>query len=122
MPRTNFSEVHVGERLPDVRGRKFNDAVFRDCTFTKTAGAMFRNCVMDSSKIDAKDIREVIGTTLTLDCFFFENFEFSPEVFDSILYLLTTGKGNDEKRAALRGLVDAQRLKLFERIFGTTER
>lgn len=117
----NYTETHMGETLPDVRGRRFVNALLSDCTFRKVAGAQFINSVLAGSKLDADDIRDFLGTTMTLDCFTFENLELSPPAFDAILFLLTMTRANDASRAKLEQVIDPHRLRLFRRLFPDTE-
>jgi len=117
----NYSEVHQGETLLDLRWRRFAGALFADCTFRDVSGAVFQDCVLHGSRLDTEDIREMLGVTLSLDCFTFDGLHLSPTALDGFLYLLTMTAGNDETRAKVEAAIDPARLKLFRRIFANTE-
>jgi len=124
MPRTasrKFSEVHQDAPLGDVRNRPFRNALLSDCVLTRIAGATFENCVMAGSSVQADDIRDILGATVTLDCFTFEGLRLSPTTLDAFLYLLVQTVGNDTTRAKLEAAIDPQRLRLFRKLFPQTE-
>jgi len=124
MPRPatrQFSETHQGEALGDVRGRRFDNALLADCEIARIAGATFKNCVMDGSSIQADDIRDILGVTVTLDCFTFVGLRLSPVTLDAFLYLLVQTTGNDTTRAKVEAAIDPQRLRLFRKLFPQVE-
>ncbi len=116
-----YSEVHQGAALPNVEGRRFFNALLSGCVFRRVTDAQFVRSVLHGSKLDASDIRDFLGVTMTLDCFTFEGLQLSPEAFDAILFLLTMTKGNDAARARVEACMDHHRLKLYRRLFPQTE-
>jgi len=117
----HYSEVHEGETLPDLRGRRFSNALFSDCRLRNVAKARFIDCVFQNSKLEAADIRELLGVAVTLDCHTFQGTELSDVTLDAILYLLTLGKGNDAKRSAIEELIGPRRVAEFRRMFPGAE-
>lgn len=101
-----FVEKHIDEEFTDVPSPK-TKAEFYDCTFHKLNGATLKDCTMHGSKFVMTKPEDIIGLTLTMDCFFFTELELSPEVFDMLLLLICKTKGNTQKR-----------LKIIEDIVG----
>lgn len=95
-----FTEKHVDETFSEVPAPK-DKVEFYDCTFHKLAGAVLKDCTMYGSKFAMTKPEDIIGLTLTMDCFFFDNLELSPEVFDMLLLLICKTKGNTDKRLAI---------------------
>lgn len=116
-----YSETHIGESLPDLTGRRFYGALLADCKLGRVAGAVFKDCVLAGSELQASDVRDFLGVTLTLDCFTFEGLRLSPEALDGILFLLTMTQGNDATREKIAAAIDPERLKLYRRLFPQTE-
>lgn len=95
-----FREVHTDEEFLETPEPK-NKAGFYDCTFHKLNGAVLKNCTMRGSKFAMTKPEDIIGLTLTMDCFFFSELELSPEVFDLLLLLICKTRGNTKKRLAI---------------------
>lgn len=93
-------EKHMSEEFLDTPPPTSN-AEFWDCTFHKLAGATLIDCSLNGCKMAMTKPQDIIGLSLTLDCFTFSNLELSPEVFDFMLLLLCKTKGNVDKRKAL---------------------
>jgi hypothetical protein len=92
-----FTQVHIDEDLSNLKGT-FENALFFNCKFHSLNGLTLKNCVLDHSHFTASDPKDLLGFTLTLDCFSFEDVELSETVFDTLLLLLCKSKGNTEKR------------------------
>lgn len=116
-----YKAVYQGATFEDVRGRRFDNALLSDCVLRRIAGATFCNCVLAGSTVDADDIRDILGATVTLDCFTFEGLRLSPTTLDAFLYLLTLTTGNDTTRGRLEAAIEPQRLRLFQKLFPSTE-
>ena len=110
-------EAHYNEEFGDVRGQVFNNQLLHRCHITGMSNATFKKCNLRNSHIDIKSLTDILGVTMTLDCFTFNELRLSPEVLDALIFLLTTTAENDEKRAALRSMIDPKRLRLLERQF-----
>jgi hypothetical protein len=95
-----FKEKHVAETFDRVPEPKKN-VEFYGCTFKDLAGATLQNCSLSGCKFVMTKPEEIIGLTVTMDCFSFSNVELSPEVFDLLLLLICKSKGNTEKRKAI---------------------
>ena len=95
-----FSETHIDENLGRIKGT-FENALFFNCTFESLDGLTLKNCVLNHSKVTARNPSDLLGTTVTLDCHTFSNVEMTPEAFDMLLLLLCKTKGNEEKRRAI---------------------
>jgi hypothetical protein len=95
-----FIEKHIDEVFEEVPAPKRN-VEFYDCTFKKLSGAVLENCSLSGCKFAMTKPEDIIGLTVTMDCFSFSNVELSPEVFDLLLLLICKSKGNTEKRKAI---------------------
>lgn len=95
-----FKEKFIDRVFTEVPPPK-NNAEFYDCEFQKLGGATLANSSLSGCKFTMTDPRDIIGLTVTMDCFTFENLELSPEVFDMLLLLICKTKGNTEKRLAI---------------------
>lgn len=95
-----FREKHIDELFEEVPAPKRN-VEFYDCTFNKLGGAVLENCSLSGCKFAMTDPADIIGLTVTMDCFTFSNLELSPEVFDMLLMLICKSKGNNEKRLSI---------------------
>lgn len=117
-----FKEKHIDEVFEQAPSPK-NNVEFYDCTFKKLAGAMLSNCSLHGCKFAMTKPEDVIGLTLTLDCFSFSNLELSPEVFDFLLLLICKTKGNTAKRRAIiEDVVGHDKAVELLRTFETLER
>lgn len=113
---SEYSEVHWGETV-DLTGQRLQDAQFHDCVITGLRNTWLVGCDMAGSKVDIRDPVGILDATLTVNCYTFKDVELSEMVFDSMIYLLSLGNGNDAKRRALREMVEPSRLRLFDRVF-----
>jgi hypothetical protein len=95
-----LKEKHIDEVFTEVPEPK-DHAEFYDCTFHKLNGAVLKDCTMMGSKLVMTKPEDIIGATVTMDCFFFNELELSPEVFDLLLLLICRTKGNTKKRLAI---------------------
>lgn len=69
------------------------------------------------TKFEPKSLSDMLGVTLTLDCFTFDGFHWNELAMDAMLYLLSMTAGNDERRAILRRMVRPESLIDFEKLF-----
>lgn len=97
-------------------GKTFTNWLFYNCTFRSVAGLSLTNCVLDRSRFLVDRISDALGFTLTLNCFSFSDVEYSELLFDLLLYLLTTTKGNDEKREKITQILGVDKMQKFERV------
>ena len=95
-----FKEIHNREVFEEAPSSK-NNVEFYNCTFKKLANATLTNCSLSGCKFDMTKPEDIIGLSLTMDCFTFSNLELTPEVFDLLLLLICKTKGNTEKRLAI---------------------
>src|SRR6185436_17322407 len=95
-----FSETHIDEDCSNLTGNHEN-ALFFNCTLCSLSGLTLKNCDLNRSKFTTDQIRDALGFTLTLDCNSFSGVEFPPLLFDLLMVLAITTRGNDEKRAKL---------------------
>ncbi len=95
-----YKEIHNREVFEEVPPPK-NNVEFYNCTFKNLANATLTNCSLSGCKFDMTKPEEIIGLSVTMDCFSFSNLELSPEVFDLLLLLICKTKGNNEKRLAI---------------------
>lgn len=122
MDKNSYAATFHNQKFPDVRGRRFENALFASCEFGKAAGAHFVNCVFRNCKFTATDLRDVLGIGLTLDCFVFGGIELSPPIMEALIHLLTLTKGNDAIRKKLTTTIDPAHFRYLQRFFETVER
>lgn len=101
----NWRAIHDSVNLPDVSGQRFFRELFYNCRFENVRNATFADCCLLNSKFDARNLTDVLGVTMSLDCFTFSGLEFNEAAFSGIVKLMSLTKGNDEKRAILRRMV-----------------
>ena len=115
-----FSRTHISENCSENKGVHENELFF-DCTFNKLNGLTLKDCDLNRSKFVTKSLRDALGLTLTLDCHSFSNVEYSEELFDMMLALLTMTKGNDEKRSQLIEVIGQKKYQALNRLLKATE-
>lgn len=113
---TGFREFVEGRDV-DLTNSRIRDVSFRDCRIVSLQSALLEHCQLDTCRLDITDLRLLLDSTVTLNCFTFDGLEMTPESFDAFLYLFTITRGNDKKRAAVRDLIDPLRLRMFEKLF-----
>lgn len=116
-----WRENHIGENLGDVSTRRFVRENFFECTITCMRNTVFEHCSLAFTKLEPKRISDLLGLTMTLDCFTFQDLEMNELAFEILLYLISTSKGNDEKREAIRSLISAKNLRYFKNEFACHE-
>jgi hypothetical protein len=116
-----WRESHHDEDLSEIRGRRFSRTLFATCRFEDMRGAHFEHCCFIYSKIQPRSLSDILGVTLTLDCFTFDTLEFNELGLDAILYLLTMTKGNDEKREIIKRLISPDNATDFAKLFAKLE-
>lgn len=107
----NWRKISDSKNLPDVSGQTFFRELFYNCRFENVRNATFNQCCLLNSKFDARNLADVLGVTMSLDCFTFSGLEFNDAAFSGIVQLLSMTKGNDEKRAILRRLASEKIVK-----------
>ncbi|CAK0752179.1 hypothetical protein CCP3SC15_1830002 [Gammaproteobacteria bacterium] len=99
-----FSEIHIEQGEP-VHPKEYENALFFDSVFDDLRGLTLKDCDLNRSRFVTADVEKALGFTLTLNCHSFGGVEYSPLLFDLLLYLLTITKGNDAKRHELKKLL-----------------
>lgn len=120
-PLRQFSEIHIDEDRSELHSVQLDNALLHGCTFRDLRGVVLKDCVLNRSKFTTESVREALGFTLTLDCHSFNDVEFSPLLFDLLLFLLTTSAGNDDKRKRLADLLGKERVGAFEKVLRSVE-
>lgn len=112
----DWRAIHDSQNLPDVSGKHFVRELFYGCRFENVRNATFQQCCLLNSKFDARNLTDVLGVTMSLDCFTFSGLEFNDAAFSGIVQLLSLTKGNDEKRAILRRLASEQSIQEHDQL------
>jgi len=99
---------------PIVAGKRFVKALFYGCKLRNVRGTVFQNCCMRGSALEPQRVEEMLGLTVTLDCFTFDGVLLNSLAFDSILNLLAMTKGNDEKREMLKRMISENNRKQID--------
>lgn len=107
----NWRKITDSKNLPDVSGQVFFRELFYNCRFENIRNATFNQCCLLNSKFDARTLADVLGVTMSLDCFTFSGLEFNDVALSSVVQLLSMTKGNDDKREVLRRLASDVILK-----------
>ena len=117
-PRTlTWRNVWRNLDLHDMTGRRFLKELFHACRFEKLAGVVFERCCLMGSSWKPRRAEDMLGVTVTMDCFTFEGLEMNELAFDAFLYMLVMTRGNDAKRDMVRRLIDPRHLRYFEKAF-----
>lgn len=111
--RMRWRNEYKDMRLEDISGRRFVRELFFNCQIGRVKGTTFDHCSLLFSRLEPKRLEDILGLTVTLNCFSFENVELNDLAFDAFLHLLSLTKGNDRKRAALRNLISDRNRELF---------
>lgn len=117
MVSRDWSRTYYREDLGNVSGRSFANALISECRIEKLSRARFENCDLRGTEIAASSLDDLLGVTLTLDCFTFKGLRMSSFSFKSMLYLMTMTEGNDEERADLRRVIGPALCARFDRQF-----
>lgn len=115
-----FSEKHISENFESISGVHENKLFF-DCAFNKLNGVVLKDCDLMNSRFLTTRIKDALGLTLTLDCHSFKDVQFSEELFDMMLALLTISKGNDEKRKKLVEVIGPLKYYKLKRLLRAIE-
>lgn len=105
-----FSEKHIDEDL-SMSATDYDNALLFHCKFKNLRGLTFKNCDLNQSEVLTDNVADVLGFTATLGCHTFTGVTLSETVFDLLVLLLYTTKGNDSKRRKLLNIVGADRAK-----------
>lgn len=103
--------------MPDTTGRRFMRELFYACQFQKLTGVVFERCCLVGSSWKPRHAEDLLGITVTMDCFTFDGLEMNELAFDAFLYMLTMTRGNDQKREMVRRLIDPRHLRWFDAAF-----
>jgi hypothetical protein len=115
-----FNEVHIGEDCSTLSG-EHNNGLFHDCTFNKLNGLTLKNCDLNCSRFTTSSIKDALDFTLTLNCHSFNDVELSPLLFDLLLVLMSTSRGNNEKRRQLVAVVGHRRWEAIQKVLSGIE-
>ena len=121
MQLRHWKATHHNEDFGDASGRRFENELFSSCRFTRITGARFINCDMRESEIAVDDIRDLLGCAATLDCFTFSSLKLSDVALDALLFLISSADIPRERKDAIRALLPASRLELFDGLFERLE-
>lgn len=108
-----FDETHIHEDCSTMTGMH-NNGLFYDCEFKQLRGLSLLNCALNGSRFTTDSIKDALDFSLTLNCFSFENVEYSELLFDLLITLCSMSKGNDEKRSKLAGVIGEGRLHAIQ--------
>lgn len=109
-----FKETHIDEDLTQT-ATDYDNALLFGCLFDDLRGRTFKNCDMNRSRVLTGDVQKLLGFTVTLDCHSFKNVELSETVFDVLLLLLFSTKGNDSKRRKLLRVIGRDRASMLRK-------
>lgn len=115
-----FENTAIDKDCSNLTG-VYNNSLFYGCKFNKLNDLQLVKCNLNGSKFDTSSIKDAINFTLTLNCGSFKNVEYSPLLFDLLLYLITISKGNDEKRAKIKEVLGESRYKVLDMVMGAAE-
>lgn len=118
---THFRADHWNLNVKSVRGQHFRRERFVNCTMQEVRGAMFERCLLVSTKLEPQSLTDILGVTVTFDCEQFAGWEWNELAMDSMLYLMSITKGNDERRIIFRNLVRPESMADFDRLFSKLE-
>lgn len=116
-----WRENHIKKSFGDVSGRRFVRENFWECNIKCMRNTVFEHCSLAFTKLEPKRLSDLLGLTMTLDCFSFQDCELNELAFDTLIYLISTTKGNDEKRAVLKSLVTPTHQRYFKAEFDCHE-
>lgn len=119
-PTGPWTQVFSYEK-PLVQGRRFLRAMFFNCVLKRLRGATFEHCSLQGSSIEPDRLEDLLGCTITLDCFSWRYVSLNCLCFDAMLYLLSITKGNDEKRAILKRIISEENREHLEKNFEELE-
>lgn len=103
----------------NVQGQFLRRALLWNCRMERLRNTTLDHCCLAHSVVAPRRIEDILGFTLTLNCFSWKDVELNEVAFDLMLFLLTTTVGNDDKREVLKRLIGAERLIELERDFAT---
>jgi hypothetical protein len=115
-----FNAIHIDEDCSNLTGYHDNELFF-NCTFDKVNRTTLRNCVLNESRFLTERIQDILGFTLTLDCFSFDGVEWSELTFDLLLCLMIMSTGNDAKREKLKDVLGKTRHEALMRVLRRIE-
>jgi hypothetical protein len=117
----DWRNSRIEENLGDISGRRFVRENLHGSRITVMRGAVLEHCNMAEVQIEPKRLSDLLGVTMTIDCFSFEDLRMNELAMDAMLYLLAKTKGNDEKREVLKSLISAKNKHDFDLLFDRLE-
>lgn len=120
-PTGPWTEQHVYEEKPAIQGRRFLRALFFGCILKRLRGTTMEHCSLQQSSIEPDKLEDLLGFTITLDCFSWKYVKLNSLAFDAMLFLLSITIGNDEKREVLKRLISDKNKKELEQGFEQLE-
>jgi hypothetical protein len=115
-PTGPWTEQHIDES-PIVQGKRFIRALFFGCKFTRLRGTTLEHCSLQGSTIAPSKLEDLLGVTITLDCFSWKYVTLNSLAFDAMLFLLSITRGNDEKREILKRMISEENRGHLEESF-----
>lgn len=109
MPLRDFNKTYVDKQV-QLRG-EIHNTLLHNCEIADLRGVTLLNCDLNQSKILIDDINKLQGFACTMDCGTFRNVTLSETVFDCLVMLLYSTKGNDNKRRKLIDVVGKDKMK-----------
>lgn len=106
---------------PIVQGKRYLRALFFECILKRLRGTTMEHCSLQGSSIEPDRLEDLLGFTITLDCFSWQYLTLNSLAFDAMLYLLSITKGNDEKRAILKRIISEENREHLEKNFEELE-
>lgn len=106
-PTGPWTEKYL-HQSPVVQGKRFLRALFFGCKLTRLRGTTMEHCSLQGSTIEPSRLEDLLGFTITLDCFSWQYMTLNSLAFDAMLFLLSITKGNDEKRAMLKRIISPE--------------
>lgn len=116
-----FADVHIGEDCRELQHTYHDNELFFECMFEKLNGLVLKDCDLNYSRFLTNRVCDALGFTLTLDCNSFKNVEYSELLFDLMLALLASTKGNDGKREKLVSVIGHSRYQALKKLIEVVE-
>lgn len=115
-----FSKVTIREDCTDTTGFHEKE-LFYECKFRKLNKLTLKDCDLNQSEILTEKIEDAKDFTVTLNCFSFNGVKLTSFIFDLLLALLITTRGNDKKREMLYEVIGRNRAEALTRLLRRTE-
>jgi hypothetical protein len=115
-----WKEEHIEEDCSEMTGTH-EDGLFFGCRFHKLNDLTLKDCDLNRSEFTTDDVRDALGFTLTLNCHSFSNVKYSPLLFDLLLMMMISTRGNDAKRLKLVEVIGKERFNQLSKILKVLE-